>query len=305
MDRLTIHLTVDVGPADAVLGRGGDIDADWSATLQGSELLFEALARLADRRGEPVGTTWFLRADRLIHAQFGDRLAIVERFEQLVARHVAHHGGPAPELGWMPQLYGSGSAAIDHDDLAQTHAKLAASGRAPCSVRMGNCYHDNRTMAALAELGIAFDSSALPGRVKMEGGWRLDWSPTPDHPFRPSRADYRQPGVPALDIIEVPLTMLPIQAPYDAVPLARYVNPAMRAELLWPGLADLVATREDLVLIVHPDEVYPARQAAGHPLIDYSIQTLMANLARLEALAQRIGRRASFRPLSEVAPPEL
>lgn len=295
-DILPVHLTVDVGPADAVLGRGTDVDADWSATLRGAELLLDMLARLSNEWGQPVGSTWFNRADRLVEAQFGDRLAIIERFATLA-------GGrdlPSVETGWMPQLYGAGSTAVDYDDLHLTHARLTVAGHAPHSVRMGNCFHDNRTMATLAALGVALDSSALPGRIKIEAGWRLDWSATPQHAFRPARADYRRPGVPALDILEVPLSMIPIKADYDRLPLARYANPAMWPSLLWPALAHALAGTDRLVLIVHPDEIVAGRHGAGHPLISYSAATCADNLRRLRTEAARFGRCLRFMPLRDI-----
>jgi len=295
-DPLAIHLTIDVGPADAVLGRGNAIDADWSATINGTQSLFDTLDRLADTLGSAVGSTWFVRADCLIQSQFGDRLAIVERFTALTG----HRDGQSFEVGWMPQVYGPASAAIDYDDLYETHRELGAAGFRPTSVRMGNCYHDDRTMRTLADLGITFDSSALPGRTKTDSSWRLDWSVTPDAAFRPSADDYRRPGEPALAITEVPLTMLPIRAEYDAAPLLRYVNPAMRPELLWPGLDSLVATCERLVLITHPDEIQPRQHSDGHPLIAYSPAILTENLRRLTEGAGKLGRRLEFLPLRDL-----
>lgn len=297
-DALAVHLTVDVGPADAVLGRGNAIDADWSATMSGAQDLFDVLDRLADRLGSQVGSTWFIRADRLIEAQFGDRLAVLERFAALAAKRGQH----ALEIGWMPQIYGPDSAAIDYDDLDATHDALRAAGYRPASVRMGNCYHDNRTMHALASLGIAYDSSALPGRTKNDGSWRLDWSVTPEAAFHPAADDYRQPGTPALDITEVPLTMLPIKADYDAAPLRRYVNPAMHPALLWPGLDALLAGRDHLVLITHPDELHRRGEADGHPLIAYSPAIVADNLLRLVESAGRMARRLEFLPLRDLRP---
>lgn len=285
---LRVFLTVDVGPDDAVLGEGHGTDARWTRTETGLAILRDELRSIEDRLGAPVRATWLLRADALIARQAGHRLSVFEQFERFTAeRSVEGH-----EIGWMPQVYSSASEEVDYGDLVATHEALVAAGTVPASVRMGDCYHDNRTMEALDRLGIRIDSSAVPGREKKDSGWRMDWIGTPREAYHPSTADYRRPGEPRRKILEVPLSVMPIRAPYDAAPLDRYYNPCMRREFVDRGLRELLASRNDLVATMHPDEAVPGD--AGHPLIAYSREELRHNLSELIEQARRLGRTVRF-----------
>jgi len=95
----------------------------------------------------------------------------------------------------------------------------AAHGEPIRSARMGWEYHDNHTLALLADLGVAQDVTAAPGRAVRPSPAGLDrgvpfhmfmdWRGAPDQPYRPSRADYRRPaaaGEEALDLLEIPRT---------------------------------------------------------------------------------------------------
>lgn len=293
-------LTADVGPADAVLGSGHAIDSSWEETDAGLLACRETLQSLEARFGFALPVTWFIRADELIERQFGDRCAIFARFAELV-RSAASNGH---EIGWLPQVYAGTSeqpGAINYDDLSATHVALERVGVAVRSVRMGNCFHDDRTMALLAALGIANDSSAVPGRTKVDLGWRMDWSSTPMAPYRPSATDYRIPGDPSLDLIEVPLTVRPLKAPYDAAPLLRYVNPCMHHEFFGQNLREVVDTAGYLLCIFHPDEAVAPRHGRGHPLVAYSRQELERNIRHLVSIANDAGRTISFQTLGQFA----
>jgi hypothetical protein len=138
----------------------------------------------------------------------------------------------------------------------------SARGRETCGTTTRAWKPSNR-------IGIEFDSSALPGRTKTDPGWQVDWATTPSRRYRPSVADYRVPGSPRLAICEVPLSTVSIRAPYDAAPLARYVDPCVHPSLLWQNLEAALADMEYLLCILHPDEVVPRTDAGGHPLIAY------------------------------------
>lgn len=296
---LRVFLTADIGPANAILGAGHETDARWDETEAGLAVALDVLRSLQDRTGAEVPVTWFFRADGLIEQQFGDCLGIFQKFSSFVeqARSEGH------EVAWMPQAYvgASDDAHIDYDDLATTHAGLLRAGHSPKSVRMGNCFHDNRTMKLLDDLGIQVDSSAVPGRTKADLGWRMDWQGTPTGSYHPSLADYRRPGAPALRILEVPLSVQPIKAPYDSAPLLRYVNPCMHRTFFGQNLPATIASSPYLVLIFHPDEAVAPHAGPGHPLVAYSKAELAFNLALLLDESARLGRTLSFHRLEELA----
>jgi hypothetical protein len=296
---LQVFLTADIGPADAVLGAGHETNGSWQATDSGLAVAVDVLHSIEDRFGMALPVTWFLRADALIHRQFGSRLAIFEKLSLFAQRA----GRDGHEVAWMPQVYAGSRAdvAIDYDDLAITHAALTGAALAPRSVRMGNCFHDNRTMKLLSDLGVEIDSSAVPGRVKSDLGWRMDWEGTPRQPYRPSLSDYRRPGVPALRILEVPLSVRPIKAPYDAEPLLRYLNPCMHRQFFGQNLRDVLADSPHLVLIFHPDEAVPPGTGTGHPLVAYSKDELAFNLLELIQECARLNRAVSLLRLEDLA----
>jgi hypothetical protein len=288
-----VILTADIGPAAAVLGAGHTTDSRWEETQSGLAVSTEVLRSIQDRFQVALPVTWFIRADRLILQQFGDRLAIFDMFADFTQQALKD----GHEVGWLPQVYGGGDAGISYEDLSTTHGALTRAALAPRSVRMGNCFHDNRTMAILDELGVRSDSSAIPGRTKDDLGWRMDWTGTPAAPYHPAVADYRAPGAPQLGILEVPLTVRPLKAPYDQAPLLRYVNPCMHREFFGQNLGEIIESRSYLLCIFHPDEAVPPRSGNGHPLVAYAKEELAFNLAQLFALADSAGRAVTFHTL--------
>ena len=286
-----VFLTGDVGPADAVLGSGHTTQTRWERTEVGLHIIFEVLDSLQDQYSIEMPVTWLVRADSLIDEQFGDCLAIFEKFSSYLQK-AARDGH---EIGWLPQVYGGrGGTEVNYDDLLLTHAALIKAALTPKTVRMGNCFHDNLTMKILNDLGIEIDSSAVPNRIKNDGGWRMDWQGTKAQAYRPSLADYRLPGVPHLDILEVPLTVRPIKAPYDLAPLLRYLNPCMHRAYFWQNLRDTLVQSSYVVLIFHPDEAAASRNTPGHPLVAYSREEFASNLQRLMLHSLRKGRSIRF-----------
>lgn len=272
-------LTVDLGPDDATLGAGRSASSAWDRTSDGLARLDAALGRLEAELGAAIPVTWFVRADAIVGRQFGSALGAFERFDPFL-RGVQARGH---ELAWLAQ---------GAEGMAQTHAQLVRAGYAIESARAGELSHDNASLAALDALGVAFDSSALPGRTRGGDGWRLDWAGTPAGAYHPSCDDYRVPGAPALDLLEIPLTTVPIRAPYDAAPLARYVNPAMHASVFAPAVA-AVPGGDYALCVVHPDELVP-RASGGHPLIAYDADTFVENLRCLARASAGRGRALSF-----------
>lgn len=296
-----IVLTVDVGPAAAVLGAGHRADADWSATWRGLDAMCDAFERVQDVLSTPIGVTWLCRADALVLQQLGSRTHVFETVGACIERF--HRS--SDELGWMPQVY-SGSGPIAYDDIAETHEVLIRNlGTTLRCVRMGDCFHDGRTIEMVSDLGLRVDSSALPGRVKVDRGWRMDWSGTPAHPYHPSVSDYRRPGEPSRDILEVPLTMGALKAPYDEAPLRRYLNPAWRASYFSQALDSCEsadnAHGKQIVCVVHPDEVIYQPEHSRHPLSAHSSRALEANIELLHATAEAGGRQAKFVRLGDLA----
>jgi hypothetical protein len=272
-----------------------DVDQDGVAT--GSERdelrwtsvdLIPRLAEVMDARG--VRTTWFVRADNQLEDVYGTPAYLLERFDALwqtltSARHA---------IAWHPHVYrregeryvvetDGGRCA---DQLRRIHPRLPRPFHA---VRMGEAFHSNESMAALDSLGLRVDSTAIPGRSRRDAARVFDWEVTTNAPYRPSRNDYRAPGADSLSILEVPMTSIPILAPYDSSPLRRYINLAFRQDLLLPRfesyLDSLDRTSDHvLVTIVHPEEIRPT----GNPLYGDGLGEVERNL---DALLARMRER--------------
>ena len=286
------------------MGNGHETDSSWSRTEAGILVIRDAFHELEDEFGIKIPATWFVRADRIIGRQFGMSTAIFRNFSTFLhARTQDSH-----EIGWMPQVYETNYAPESGTHLQQTepystqlyeiHEDLIELGYPVNSVRMGDCYHDNQTMDAISRLGIRFDSSALPGRSKFDSGWRLDWSVTSAHPYFPSLSDYRLPGDLHHRVLEIPLTLTPIQADYDRQPLLRYVNPCMQRKYLWQNLESILEKSSYLMCILHPDEIVLSH-GEGHPLIAYSRKEVLYNLHRLVEICRQSGREPTFHTLEK------
>lgn len=237
------------------------------------------IAELFAARG--VRATWFVRADGQIADAYGTPAHLLEQHDALW-RSLASAGH---EIAWHPHLYrrvADGAYVPETDPVAcaeqleRLHEALTAAGRTFRVVRIGESFHSNQTMHAVDRLGYRIDATAIPGRGRADADRVFDWEPTPNEPYHPSVADYRVPGNPALRILEVPMTTVPILAPYDAAPLRRYVNLAVHPGMLRPGLGAFLGNgARVLATILHPDEVRPQK---AHALLSNSLETVRENL---------------------------
>jgi hypothetical protein len=192
----------------------------------------------------------------------------------------------------MPQLLHAGR--VDLAGLGATFESFRREYPALQCARGGDCFHDNASMEAFDMLGLRFDSTAAPGRTKFDPGWAVDWRNTPDDPYRPSIADYRLPGTPCRRIIETPLSMLSMKAPYDPVPLRRYVNPCFHEHYLWPSLEGSLADSRAMICVSHPDEFLPVLREHGHPMVSYDAAVFASSVIRIARTAREAGRQPVF-----------
>jgi hypothetical protein len=163
-------------------------------------------------------------------------------------------------------------------------------------VRVGEGFGSDAVASALSDLPLGADSTALPGRVKRDAERSIDWAGSPNHPYHPSRADYRRPAADGdvLPLLEVPMTTVPIRVAYDPAPVCRYVNLAFRPEVIGPAVTahlDQLATAGApvawLTTVLHPDETFPRREP--HPLYAFDPSAVGANLTYLLDLAMERG----------------
>ena len=102
------------------------------------------------------------------------------------------------------------------------------------------------------------------------------------------------------------MTTWRLEAPYDTEPKTRYINPAVHPAIFsfaledWAG--ELALMDEGLwvwVLILHPDEAFPA--AGTHALYARQPQAVTANLENLAHTLKRLGHSVTFTTIGEAA----
>jgi hypothetical protein len=282
-----IFLTIDLDLVDYL---NGDTPIDEC----GPQL--DPLLRVLQRHPDWT-VTWLVRVDGRIEVDSGDptsaHAAAAHRLRDFVAR--------GHELAWHPHAYVRHNGRWAQNTNAESVARElrlyapVARGLGLRSVRMGWGFHTNETMHEIAAREFSVDSTAIPRPVYP---WdRLkDWSTTPERPYRPSRDDYRLPGSPALPILELPISVATIRAPYDAGVVVRYLNPAYQPTFVGDVLRDWFATRLYAVLVTHPHELFPT--GGAHPMLALSADAFEENVVSLEEGARRHGVAPRFLTLS-------
>jgi hypothetical protein len=118
-------------------------------------------------------------------------------------------------------------------------------------------------------------------------------------PYHPSQIDYRLPGEPALPILEVPMSVAPIHAPYDTEGVIRYINLAYYPAILRAPLAHWIAQHTHLVTITHPYELAPRKE--GHGLLAFDPVALEQNLTAIRTIAEEQAKTISWLTVSDFA----
>jgi hypothetical protein len=312
----------------------------WKGATEGIPAVKDLVRGLRDGAGREPVFTWVLRADEQIRQLQGSYAWFV-RAHQPLLRQLLESGD---ELGWHPHFWrrdaqgGAWSQEIEDlnwqlDMIREAHRDLTGCFPADLKiVRMGWSYHNNRTYAALDELGMVADLSAVPGLRTLTGKPParrenlFDWHCTPRSPFRPSRADYRRPprpGESACRMLEVP-SFVSTSLRWSLVSGAQMARKTGDSAQLWYALrrptycvnfttrpaffAPLVAQlrlelrRAEAGPLVfatqlHADELVPNRSGL------YSLKSVRANLEALLNTCRESGVPVEFVPASRI--PEL
>lgn len=243
-----------------------------------------------------VRFTWFVRVDAHLAATLG-------RSDYAFAKHpgaMEWLRAAGHELGWHHHAYreDGGRWVPEWDESRVVDQMRCASDIAKAMdlsvARMGWGFHSNATMAEMERLEWLVDSSAIP---RPRYGWApadVDWSTTPQHPYRPSRADYRVPGAPDRALLELPITTVELPVDTDTQrDVRRYINPSYHTPIFERAL-DQVEADDDTVLVCHPYEVCPSD--ATHPLISFDTNVFRHNI---ELVLQRFGAVSTLSEIVE------
>lgn len=237
--------------------------ATYVPMLDELEVALETLRPVFERHPGWVAT-WFLRIDPEV--DLFDRQARL--LDDLVRRGHAlawHYHGPAGRLA-------------EFADRARRRG-LGVS-------RVGFGRSSNRILRTLSEAGFKVDSTAMP-RPRYPWAKRgVDWTGSPDRPYRPSTRDYRVPGEPSLDLLEIPISCTEVVAPEDTQSVVRYLNPAYHPHMFRPALERWASDHDHLVTITHPYELV---HGPTHGLLAFDTGALEENVMSIESVARSRG----------------
>jgi hypothetical protein len=257
--------------------------------------------RLAQAMREmAVCATWFIRLDDEIEATLGTADYVFTEHAPLLDTLRADGHQIAWHLHSYDRRGGRWAQNLDSGSIVEEMHRHAPAARAfgLRAFRMGWGYHTNDTMATLAELGVPVDSSAIPRpRYPWEESEK-DWETTGAAPYFPSRRDYRVPGPDRVPVMEVPISVTTVPAPYDSGPVLRYLNPAYHTGIFRSALETWLEGHSHLVTITHPYETAGGRE---HGLLAFRLEAWVRNVTTIREAAARSGRTAGFVTISEFA----
>lgn len=306
MKKHLLCLTIDTDP-DGLSGKATNRQTlEWKG-LDHIRTLPEKLAAWSSLGSIPI--TWFVRADGQIESILGSTNYLFEKYEGFWSR-VAKLGH---ELAWHPHLYRQArreETAVmitdpieARDELERLWGQIKNSFHAT-AFRNGEGWHSPETYAVIESLGFRCDSTCIPGRKGIVGH-PMDWDGAPNAPYFPASEDLRARG-PERAMLELPMNTWLLQAPYDAAPRIRYMNPAVHPNLFAKALQNWENACKQLcsdfhvwVMIFHPDEVLPT--AGDDRLYARSMSDLCHNLTSVTESLKRLEHEFEWATVSTAA----
>jgi len=209
-----------------------------------------------------IRATWFIRIDRQIGTIWGSNDYLMRKNKDLIQRLV----DSGHEIGWHPHFARRENIGwVKNHDIFEIVKEIdenapLAKGYGMRSVRMGWGFHRNETIQRLNNHGFEIDSTAIPRpKYKWEAGF-LDWTITPCNPYYPSKKDYRKKGCDSLRILEIPISVAEVNAPYDKGLVMRYLNPAYHSHIFRKSIKKWIESKNYVITLTHPYEIGRRRQ---------------------------------------------
>ncbi len=244
--------------------------------------------------------TWYIRLDTQIKRTYGSIDYIFNKYNKEI--EILKENGH--EIAWHPHIYREESGRwiqnICSNEVYDELSSLIPMARSLNlqSVRMGWGFHCNETMKLLSDAGFESDSSAIPRpHYKWEETYK-DWTITPSVPYYPCKSDYRKPGEPSLPILEIPMSVIQVRAPYDTEYVLRYLNLAYHPSLFEAPLRAWLSRYSHLITVTHPYELAGGRQ---HGLLSFNIEAFIENILKIKEVADQKDYMVNFLTISEFA----
>ncbi len=279
-----------------------DVCSDFDVMENAILRIKDNISIIQKKFGRKINLTWFIRCDNQIKSIFNDNAYLVLKNEKLLSE-LQKNGD---EIGWHPHIYRKKNnmwCLETRDDILKKKLQDSFNSISHFfkikSVRMGESYQSNESMKLLNDLGLQVDSTALPGRKRNDTDRFFDWIDTPHHPYYPSMIDYRVPGSDSLNILEVPMSTIPIKTEYDSISLDRYINLSFYNDLMRDNFESILKRNDFIVTITHPFEIIPIN-SSKHGLLSFDIGEFQKNFINMLEICERIKRPYKFITMSEV-----
>lgn len=307
MIRHLLCLTLDTDP-DGLNGRNPNRQSlEWEG-LEKAQHLPEELSGLTGIPGR-IPVTWFVRGDGQLESILGNAAYLLETYDAFWT-NVKKAGD---EVAWHPHLYSQNKpedAAIIITDPVQAQEELERlwsilkTTIQTTAFRNGEGWHLPETYSTIERLGFRCDSTAIPGRVGGPGH-PMNWAGAPNQPYFPASKDLCKPDRERA-LLELPMNTWHVQAPHDANPKLRYMNPAVHPHIFASALKNwenackvLPADLYVWVMIFHPDEILATQ--GDDALYSRSVSGLCANLLAVSESLQRLGQEFEWVTISHAA----
>ena len=296
METFTIYHTFDIDQdfnplSDDYYNRDG---AHFNGFSEAMPLIIKAL--------EGRDFSVFLRADYQIKKVYGSYGYLLEEYPDTVSRIIKSGG----ELNWHIHLYEEHQGSWKQIETSELLCKRFKEDYEYVSkidnintkiVRVGECVMDNKLMHLMNGLCIDIDSTALPQRKRDDAQKHFDWSTTTNTFYYPSIKDYRVSSTENVNLLEVPMTTVKMQASYDDEAYYRYINMSFKSDVLFQNMQEFILKNATLLTITHPFEIL---QKGSHPLISYDISTLEENIKRLDEMVRACGKVPVYKKISDL-----
>jgi hypothetical protein len=305
---ITILLTIDID-ADSFDSSFGDnlvsFENQWLGFEIGVPLLLDNIFHLKDTFGNSLVATWFIRADDQIKYYFGEYNYLINSKRSLWQSliNLGH------EIGWHPHLYELNDnmwiQSTNEDNLRNQLVNSYTSFNKNSlnkvtSSRIGEAYFSNTISKTLENLRIKYDSTALPGRNRVDRQRSFDWLKTKNIPYKPSKTDYSISNCENFNFLEIPFTMVSSLADYDISPLKRYLDLSFKHSCIKSGISEIVTDGNYLNIIIHPSTIIPEiNKGKNHGILSFDIKEVEKNLKYILELAEKRGIEVEFSTVSK------
>lgn len=271
---------------------------NWRGIEEGIPAMREFLLSQRDSSGKPPVMTWFVRVDDQLASTYGSPAYLLDHYGDMWGSYRKE----GDEIAWHPHLYRRNKDGWElemdreqlHRQMERAYQCMSDLGYKPHSSRIGESYVSLDLMMKLEELGLSCDSTAMPGRKRQDAFRTLDWEPTPQTPYYPSRSDYRVPGEDHFNVLELPMSMVISRTGYDSRPLKRYVDLSFRNEVIGKGIQEYVKDARLLITVTHPAGVLSGIYDGEHGLVGFSMDNFRVNVKTIIEACESAGRAFEF-----------